>query len=449
MKTKKINHHIQEEAIPCFECEAGTLKLTERDYSANLPGGGHLVVPDVPMHACDQCGDVLLGDEGNQRIEAFLNKALNVISPEEIEEFLRKYELTQKQASQITGYGEKNISRWLTGRSRPSESVSNFFRLILADDEAFERLRQKNFHPTETPSFPTKECQPDAQEKEILKLVDFRVLKQMGIVDGTQSPKEKRTQLCAWARCRDLPEFEDVMGQRFGQMAAFKDSDQQFNKVSAGLWASIGERRATQIETASYHRDKLRKAVKQLRELTQHHLEDVIGDVCRILAKAGVALVFVPIMKQSALRGSTCLNSPSKAVIIHGLKFRSLSQFWIILFHEIAHLLLHISKPGEVFADYEDQKNDEKEQEADDWAYDTLVSVDRHLEFKGSLQKPTIWALKNFADQIKVHPAIAAEIFNRRIGKDVFAYGHLKSKGLFPNISTEQAEALLRTIDRA
>ena len=59
---------------------------------------------------------------------------LNSISPQEVQAFLLKYQLTQKRAAELTGFGEKNISRWLTGHSRPSESVSNFLRVLLAED---------------------------------------------------------------------------------------------------------------------------------------------------------------------------------------------------------------------------------------------------------------------------------------------------------------------------
>lgn len=134
-------------AIPCFECEAGTLVPTLCDHKVEIPGRKALTIPDVPMLVCDRCGDKVTGDDGNACINAFLDKALNAISPEEVQQFLAKYGLTQREAAQITGYGEKNISRWASGRARPSESVSNILRLLLSDEEAFDRLRRKDFSP--------------------------------------------------------------------------------------------------------------------------------------------------------------------------------------------------------------------------------------------------------------------------------------------------------------
>jgi len=71
-------------------------------------------------------------------------------------------------------------------------------------------------------------------------------------------------------------------------------------------------------------------------------------------------------MKHSAFRGCTQLLTPNKAVIIHSLKYRTVSQFWLILFHEIAHLVLHITNPGDVFEDYDDQATDPRETAADE-----------------------------------------------------------------------------------
>jgi len=132
-------------SVPCFECDAGTLQPVLENHATRHPKLGDVVIPGVPMLRCDHCGDVVIGQEGNARIDTWLDATLNVISPEDIQSFLSKYGLTQKEASRITGLGEKNISRWASGRARPSESVSNLLRLLLAETSAFERLRQKNF----------------------------------------------------------------------------------------------------------------------------------------------------------------------------------------------------------------------------------------------------------------------------------------------------------------
>ncbi len=155
MKTaKKLK--AQSEGIPCFECEGGTLQPVLLDYQTDHPKLGVITIAAVPMLQCDSCGATVIGEEGNNRIDSFLDKALNVITPVEIQAFLDKYHLTQKRASELTGYGEKNISRWLSGRARPSESVSNFLRVLLAEGGAFERLKMKNFSVVQTGHIPPR-----------------------------------------------------------------------------------------------------------------------------------------------------------------------------------------------------------------------------------------------------------------------------------------------------
>lgn len=438
--TKKLK--ARPESIPCFECDKGTLQPVLQDYFTTHPRLGNLTIPAVPMLRCDCCGDTVSGEEGNTYIDAFLDKALNVISPKEIQAFLDKYKLTQKRAAEITGYGEKNISRWLSGHSRPSESVSNFLRVLLAERSAFERLLMKNFPETVKSAFPAEERQPDEEEKEVLKLIDYKSLVRIGAVASGSSSLVRRTELCRLLNVSDLISFRDAAESKHRAMAAFKDTKQHSNHVSGAIWIELGLRAAEKVEVKPYDRGKLQKAVSQLRELTQSPLTGIISEVRRILADAGVALVFAPCVKQSAFRGCTQLLTPTKAVIIHSLKYRTVSQFWLILFHEIAHLVLHITHPGDVFEDYDDQSTDPQETAADAWAWDTLVFSDALIAFQARHEKPDPLQIQQFAQAIKVHPAIAAEVFNKKAGREVIKYSYLNMKGLFPNISESEAEEL-------
>ena len=428
--------------LPCFECEEGKLMPLIRDYNITLPDIGEVTISKVPMFCCDQCGDLLTDKQGDDFIDATIDRIMNPITPEEIHHLLQKYNLTQRSASQITGYGEKNISRWLSGKMRPSSSVSNFLRLLSADENAFGKLKMKNFGEAPPQSFPCEIRQPDAEEKEILSQLDYPKLSKLHVVKAARSPKDKRTELCNFFQVSNLIDLQSQMNDTCDSIAAFKDTKQTSNSISGGAWVTIGTMAAKKMAVAPYHRDKLEDTIERLREYTQHEPEDVIEEVQTILADAGVALVFIPIMKHSALRGCTRLLSPTKAMIIHSLKYRTLSQFWLILFHEIAHLLLHINTPDDVFAEYADQTDDPKELAADEWARDTLVYSDKLVEFISRHPKPKIWEIKHFSSEIKVHASIIAEVFNRKKGKEVISYAHLKKENLFPNVSEAQAENL-------
>ena len=107
MKTTAPPKPDQSEKNPCFECDKGVLQKVVEDYRSDHPKLGEFEVPDVTFLVCDHCGDRLLGNEGNAKIDQWLDQALNAISPDEIRRFLEKYDLTQREASEITGLGEK------------------------------------------------------------------------------------------------------------------------------------------------------------------------------------------------------------------------------------------------------------------------------------------------------------------------------------------------------
>jgi Zn-dependent peptidase ImmA (M78 family) len=413
-----------------------------RPQKTQLPDFGEVTVPDVPVLTCPKCGDAVLGAEGSRYMDAWLNKYTGSLTPEELRQFIEQYELTHKQAAAITGYGEKNISRWLAGKMRPTISVSNFFRLLIADRSAFETLKSRQWGAGAAVSYPTEEKQPDKQEKVILKQIDFATLVQIGFVSSTRSPQEQRSALCRRFEVPDLLTLGKKADDNLLAMAAYKDTSQKFNRISGGLWMELGCRAAERIQVKPYDRDKLAAAVKELRELTQTKLVDVIPQVRQILAEAGVALVFAPTMKQSAFRGCTRLMSPTKAVIIHSMKYRNLAHFWLILFHEIAHLMLHITDVKDIFAEYEVRKDAPQEKQADEWAQDTLVYSDKLITFSARCPKPTPEQIEAFAREVKVHTAIAAEVFNKRAKAEVIPYSRLNQLGLFPSLSEEDAAFL-------
>ena len=166
-KDNPMKHQQKPEAtdFPCFECEQGTMRLVYEDFKTETSDLGAVTVPKVPMHRCDRCDACAVGDEGGEVIDAYLDKLSGAITPKEIQALLDKYKITQKQAAEITGYGEKNISRWLRGHMRPSKSVSNHLRTLLASAEAFEILRNRSWnHRDEAKLIPKTELIKSVQE---------------------------------------------------------------------------------------------------------------------------------------------------------------------------------------------------------------------------------------------------------------------------------------------
>lgn len=129
----------------CFECGAKAVRMVLEPFVTRTAEGLEITVPDVPLERCSKCGDVCIPAESAELIDAWIDRVTGRLTREELQAFLEQYELTQKQAEQILGLGEKMITRWLNGPARVSESMSNYIRLLMTDVEAFEILRHRRW----------------------------------------------------------------------------------------------------------------------------------------------------------------------------------------------------------------------------------------------------------------------------------------------------------------
>lgn len=141
MKTKaSIN-----QGHPCFECDGGILLPVREPFTTRTSEGLEITIPDVPMERCDSCGDTVLSGEATAYVNDYLDRAVSRLSREELQAFLSQYNLTQREAEQILGLGEKMIGRWLKGPFQISASISNYIRVLMADPGAFEILKARKW----------------------------------------------------------------------------------------------------------------------------------------------------------------------------------------------------------------------------------------------------------------------------------------------------------------
>jgi YgiT-type zinc finger domain-containing protein len=130
---------------PCFECDAGSLLPMCEPFTTHTSEGLEITIPDVPMDRCNSCGDTLLSGEATAYVNDYLDRAVSRLSREELQKFLDQYHLTQREAEQILGLGEKMIGRWLKGPFQVSASISNYIRVLMADPGAFAILKERKW----------------------------------------------------------------------------------------------------------------------------------------------------------------------------------------------------------------------------------------------------------------------------------------------------------------
>ena len=99
---------------------------------------------------------------------------------------------------------------------------------------------------------------------------------------------------------------------------------------------------------------------------------------CEALEDKGIAVIIEPHLDQTHLDGAAMLGAGDRPVIGLTLRHNRLDSFWFTLFHEIGHVLRHLSPetPAILDVDIDQKKTGRIETEADRFALDTLIPPD-------------------------------------------------------------------------
>lgn len=129
----------------------------------------------------------------------------------------------------------------------------------------------------------------------------------------------------------------------------------------------------------------------------------------RLLEQQGIVLVIEPHLPGSYLDGAAMMSVSGHPVIGMTLRFDRLDNFWFVLFHELAHVLLHLFDNMHIdfFDDDSTDISDVLEQEADQWALNTLIPEDQ-WNLCLSRFAVTEEAVKVDARKLSVHESIIA-----------------------------------------
>lgn len=184
---------------------------------------------------------------------------------------------------------------------------------------------------------------------------------------------------------------------------------------------------AAQQIVAPYARERLLAAVEKLKALTLAPEE--ARHVPRLLAEAGVRLVFVEPLSGTKLDGACFWLDDEKPVIGMTLRFDRIDNFWFVLRHEIEHVLQEDGKSGEAMLDVDvgDDKEDlpECEARANRAGADFCVPTEQMENFIARVQ-PYFSEKKVllFAQRINVHPGLVVGQLQRHLGRHDFLRKH-------------------------
>jgi HTH-type transcriptional regulator/antitoxin HigA len=145
------------------------------------------------------------------------------------------------------------------------------------------------------------------------------------------------------------------------------------------------------------------------------------------LRNSGIRFIIEPQLEGTFLDGAALLWEENQPIVAMTLRHDRLDNFWFVLFHEIAHIQLHLSDALTVIFDDLDVKIEGIEKEADNFALNALIPDD---VWRKSLVRfsPSNETILNQAKILKVHPALVAGRIRRETGR-YYQYSDLVGQG--------------------
>jgi len=306
--------------------------------------------------------------------------------------------INQAQLAERTGRPKKTINGIIKGKTGITPETAIQLERVLGAPASFWIKRQCQYDESIARKYAKEKLQ---QHLDWLNKIPVKEMIKVGWIPQLKEPTDILNAVLTYFGVNSPSEWDKVWQNPVGayrQSAAFKKSPE-----SNSVWLRKGEIEAQKITCNPYNAERFRQILKEIRSLTRHDPEVFENRVVEGCAEAGVAVVFVPTLKEVPVYGVTRWLTPQKALIQLSLRGNYEDMLWFTFFHEVGHILRHGKK--DVFIESEGFK-DEKEKEADLFASNFLIPPAKWKAFIQSNKHRTKQAVLAFAKELDISPAI-------------------------------------------
>jgi len=299
--------------------------------------------------------------------------------------------MNQKEFSSRMEMSEKHISNLINGEVQLTPDVAMRLEMVLGLPARFwlnlEAIYREKLLKIEA------ENEMDA-DVAIAKNLPYNEMATNGWIPETSKKEERVLNLRKFFEVVRLGLLNDnlIPGIACRRQAITEKAD--YALIS---WAQKAKIEARNIQTSPIDLNTLLKNIPVIRAMTKKSPNEFCPELVSILAKCGIALVFLPHIGGSFLHGATFYDK-NKIVIGLTVRGKDADKFWFSLFHEIAHILLgHISQPNGT--------TDADEEAANNYARDTLIPKDV-FEAYVTTHNFTKESMSDFSDRIGIDVGI-------------------------------------------
>lgn len=335
-----------------------------------------------------------------------------------IKEQLEDRHMTQKEFAERMGMSPKHISHLINGDVQLTPDVAIRLESVLGVPAKFWNNLEAIYQDKKA-----RAIQENEMEEDIQLITGFRYseIHKLGWVESATKPADKVRELRKFFEVYKLSVLTSnrnlLPGIAFRQLSTTNNND-----LLLLVWAQKAKIEAREIPTNAINVQRLEKLIPKFREMTMQNPNVFCGELVRLMASCGIAIVFLPHLKGSYLHGATFFDGKK---IVMGLTVRGkdADKFWFSFFHELAHVILgHVGKPeGTTESDEIDADRFASNALIPDDYYNSVIEITKHR----AISKSDIIMLARTVD-------VAPGIVLGRLQKDGYVdfsyYNDLKEK---------------------
>ena len=317
-----------------------------------------------------------------------------------LSEVIESLNINQKQLAIRTGLTEQTIVRILKGEQPISIETANRLELVTGVPARMWNNLEMQYREQLSKIKQQNELTHDVDG---LKKIPVRELIKRGaipdIVDKVALLRETLkfygvSSVAAWREVWTNP-----------QVAARRSDCFETALEPASAWIRLGELQAQQISCEPYNKQEFEKALRTIRTLTNWEPAELVNEMRRLCAKAGVALALVREISKVPWNGATKWLAPDKAMILLNLRGKGEDIYWFSFFHEANHVL--VGKKQRLYV-AETGSTDDEEIKADRFAAETLIPAEFNQRI-AAIKSTT--ELQTLAKELGICPGIVAGRF--------------------------------------
>jgi len=323
---------------------------------------------------------------------------------EHLKEILEYKGITQKELAKRIGRPEKTISGIATGKVAITPDTAIELERVLGVSAKFWLNLEADYQLTKAH---IKEL--DRLREDVPKLANFPI-PDMIKRELIEPYIDKVFELRGLLEFLKIPSLDLIQAQPDYQ-AVYRSGSGGPNPEVVAVWLREGQIKAENMELPEFDKDAIEKLIPEIRSMTLQQPEEWENRLKDSLASAGLGLIFVKEYTNGGVNGAYYRIDNGHFIQIN-LKGKWADIFWFTLFHELGHALLHTQE--DIIVDYDGDAG-QKEEEANDFAYNTLIPPDAYQAFISSKERNdkgylviSTQDLKQFANEIGVNTGIVS-----------------------------------------